>query len=197
MRLFAAFALPDEIGEEIAAWWTAARVHLESWGWRSVPPENWHVTLAFYGEVPGAGVDALAEALEAEAGAAAPFALTTRGLGVFPRAARPRVFWLGVEEADGRGRLRRFARACMRALDAAGRRSGKQRAQKQPFVGHLTLARLSGEPFPMEMSVLEDLPAPPTLGWTADELVLYASRLHPDGARYRVLERFPLLGGER
>ena len=196
MRLFAAFAIPEDIREEIAAWWTAARVHLESWGWRSIPPENWHITLAFYGDVPGAGLNALAEALETEAQLAAPFALTTRGLGVFPTATRPRVFWLGIEEQREPKRLARFARACMRALEAAGKKGGKRREQKQPFVGHLTLARLSGEPFPMEMSVLEDLPAPPTLAWTADELLLYASRLHPEGARYRVLERFPLLGGE-
>jgi len=197
MRLFVAIWPPQECVEELAAWWTGASVHLEGWGWRDVPKENWHLTLAFYGEVSGRALEPLAEALEACALAHPPLALTTAGMGVFPSPTRARVLWVGVEEANGGHGLARLAHCCRRALDATARVSGKRREKKQPFAAHITLARMRGEPLPMEMELLRDIPPPPRLQWQAEEICLMRSHLRPGEApHYEVLESFPLMGVE-
>ncbi len=192
MRLFAAIRPPEEVLDEIAEWWVAASVHLDALGWRELPRENWHLTLAFYGEVPGRALGALAEALEHVAGQAPLLELMTDGIGVFPTPSKPRVFWLGVEATRPEA-LRRLARGCMRALEQTGKVAGKRREKKQPFVGHMTLARIRAElSVPVSEALLREIPRPPAIAWTADEVVLYRSHLRPEGARYQVIETFPM-----
>jgi len=199
MRLFAALPLPEQVVEEIAAWQTSACMHLPAGEWRDVPPGNWHVTLAFYGETPGRDVDALAEALDDCAAGASPLLLATGMAGVFPGMQRPRVFWLGVEDAARRdmpkgGALKALARCCRNAGRATLR---KRSAKEAPFRGHVTLARRRGLPLPMDPSALEAMPAPPALTWEADALILFRSELRRDGVRYRALERFALRGDNK
>jgi 2'-5' RNA ligase len=57
----------------------------------------------------------------------------------------------------------------------------------RPFRGHLTLARVRPPAQP------DDLPdATVDAAWAVDELTLVCSHLHPDGARYEVVGRWPV-----
>ena len=195
-RLFAALPLPVEVVDEIAAWHAGASLALPPADWRDVRRENWHLTLAFYGEVAGSEADDLAEALEDCASEAAPVRLRLAAPGVFPSLARPRVFWLGVEEAGneeprGGRALAALARCCRRAGRATLR---KRSAKDTPFRAHVTLARNRGFPAPMPASAFAGMPAVPDIAWWAEEVVLFRSELRPEGARYRALERFALKG---
>ncbi len=59
------------------------------------------------------------------------------------------------------------------------------------FFGHVTLARgRQGLDLRRETHLLSPL----ALSWTATSLTLVESELHPDGARYRVLDEFPFPG---
>ena len=51
MRLFAALEVPEAIKYEINAWWQLAYPRLGPDLWRAVLPHQWHMTLAFYGDV--------------------------------------------------------------------------------------------------------------------------------------------------
>ncbi len=211
MRLFAALDTPYDIAEKIDAWWQEAATLLEPGDWRDVPMKNWHVTLAFYGDVVGSETDDLAEALGEyvrgttkqqpgrfarrregeEPGVSGPLRLKTNGFGAFPRLSRPRVLWAGVDDSDGSGRLREMARCCRRAGHATVRKSS---AKVTPFKGHITLARGNEFTAPISVEMLAAMPPFPELEWEADSLVLYQSTLHPDGVKYRKLEEFNFEG---
>ncbi|RME41070.1 MAG: RNA 2',3'-cyclic phosphodiesterase, partial [Deltaproteobacteria bacterium] len=177
MRLFAALTFPDAVLDEIAAWHAGASPALPPGQWRDVSRENWHLTLAFYGDAGGDEADDLAEALAACAAAASPLRLRLSAPGVFPGLDRPRVFWLGVEEAevDHAGRLAALARCCRRAGRATLR---KRTAKDTPFRAHVTLARSRGYPLPMGAERFADMPPPPDIVWTVEDMVLFRSELH-------------------
>jgi len=166
LRLF--FALwPDEaLRLEIRR---ATRAAVRQAGGRPVPPENYHVTLAFLGHVP----EERLEAVKAAAVPMAPLALVLDRYGYFPG---PRVFWLGPAQTPPA--LREFAQRLNDSLASAG-----LPCDRRPFHAHLTLCRkVRAQP--------RDPPVPEDLRWHALDFVLAASVTDPAGARYRVLARF-------
>jgi 2'-5' RNA ligase len=189
MRLFAALPLPRELVEAIGGWRVEACTHLPAGDWRDLPRENWHLTLAFYGDVGGRQADSLAEALEECACSALPLQLQLAGFGVFPKPARANVFWIGVEDAAAGGALASLAGCCRRAGFATVRKRG---AKSEPFRGHVTLARRRGFPDVLPMDALAAMPQAPAMAWEAKYLQLICSTLHKDGARYQVCEEFTL-----
>jgi len=210
MRLFAALDTPYTICEEIHAWWLEAAGQLPMGDWRDVPIKNWHLTLAFYGDVEGSGVDDLAEALaeyvkgttkephrsgrirEGELpGVTRPIGLKTTDFGVFPKFSKPRVFWAGVDDLENSGELKEMARCCRRAGRATVR---KRSAKESPFRGHISLARANEFAVPIDAEIVAAMPPFPKLVWKAESLSLYQSTLHPDGAQYRRLEEFRFEG---
>jgi 2'-5' RNA ligase len=132
------------------------------------PPEQWHVTVAFYGTVSGAATTELVERLSRAAGRGTAMSLSIDGFGGFPSPSRARVVvaTLGGDVAL----LTRLAQRCV----AAGRRTGIE-MQRRRFRPHLTIGRARGEP--VDVSSL--LAAPGEVSWEADALRLVASRLGP------------------
>jgi len=193
MRLFAAIELPESVIDEIAAWWQGACLQLPATEWRDIPKQNWHLTMAFFGDLPGLDANVLAEALAACAHEAPPVRLKLGDSGVFPGENRARVFWLGVEDAiedaTGAGKLKALARCCRRAGRATLR---KRTAKEEPFRGHVTLARRRGFPAPLTAEILAGIPQPPEAEWTVNRLALFQSELYRNGARHRILEEFEL-----
>jgi len=198
MRLFAAIEIPAGVVDEIAAWWQGACLHLPASAWRDIPRQNWHVTLAFYGDVSGGCVADMEEGLAECAAAVAPVRLCLTHAGLFPNLARARVFWLGIADADGSGRLKSLAHCCRRAAHATVR---KHSSRESRFRGHVTLARMrgNGRGFPalLTAEMLAEMPRPPEAEWTAATVALFESELHRDGARYRILEEYELSGRDR
>jgi 2'-5' RNA ligase len=146
-----------------------------------VPEERLHVTLAFLGEVadPLPYGEALAEAVRD----VEPFVLRVEGGGAFPRPARPRVLWAGVEgDVDA---LQRLARIARRAARAAG-----IDVERTAFVPHVTVARVRDRAY-------DGTPAVAALGevrgepWTVTEVVLMRSVLGPKPS-YEPLRRCPV-----
>jgi len=189
MRLFAAIEMPESVIDEIAAWWQGACLHLPAGEWRDISKRNWHLTLAFFGDVRGQDVDVLSEALAVCAGETKAVGLKLGHPGVFPGKQRARIFWLGVEDTLHTGSLKVFARCCRQAGRATLR---KRTAKEEPFRGHITLARKRGFPVPLAAEILAEMPQAPEAEWVANRLTLFQSELHRDGARYRILEEFEL-----
>jgi 2'-5' RNA ligase len=180
VRAFLAVSLPAEaracVEEAIESLRAAVPADV-----RWTPPDNHHLTLKFLGEIPEDKIDALVERAGAKLATVAPFEVALAGFGAFPSAREARVLWLGV--ARGAAALAKLARK----LDSAARVAGAER-ERRPFSAHLTLGRLRA-PAGIE---LERLTSPTSASWTVDEVVLYESRLAPDGARHVPLAHLPL-----
>jgi 2'-5' RNA ligase len=109
IRLFAAIAVPPEIGDGLVR-----RQHgLPGVNWR--PTEAFHITLRFAGEID----EAIADDLDAELGviSGAALTLTLEGVGSFQDGADIHAVWAGVGENPA---LRRLAARC----ESAARRAG-------------------------------------------------------------------------
>lgn len=130
MRLFTALYPPDDV---IAA--VDAAVGEREAGLRWVPPHQWHVTLAFYGEVAEDVVPDLTARLERAAAKSSAFDLRVSGAATFPRqTASARVVHAGL--ADDLEQLARLADRCV----AAARRVDIS-VDDRKFRPHLTLGR--------------------------------------------------------
>jgi 2'-5' RNA ligase len=151
-----------------------------------VPPANLHITLKFYGSLAVEQVEAVADAARQAARGQAPFEIATRGLGVFPEPARPRVLWVGV--TDGLAPLA----ALHGRLEDASEDLGFER-DSRPFRGHLTLGRVRTGSEGIEAWLAEHAEVD-CLASTVGEIVIYESRLHRTGAEYVSHYRAPLDG---
>ncbi len=190
MRMFAAVLPPEPVLDAIEEFWSVRR---ESGSFRWSAREQWHLTLAFYAEVPERSYDDLVERLARAARKRHPMTVALAGGGAFPNAARAKVLWAGVEASpDDEEELRRLATGCR----AAGNRAGVP-PDGQRFRAHLTLARL-GRPEDVTrwVRLLEAFRSP---SWRVEEIALIVSYLG-EGARgrprYEVVETLPL-GQER
>ena len=142
---------------------------------RWLPPEDWHVTLRFVGNVPDSLVPAL-RGLAAEAAARhAPFEISFDELRLFPSDRRPLVL-----AATGRSDPAGVALAA--ALERVCQGFGLA-PERRPWRPHISLARVRGQ----RKAQLE--PRPLSLPLRARELVLMESVTAAEGRRYLPLER--------
>ena len=166
-RLFVALWPPVEVLDLVAE---LERPAVEGLRWTG--RDQWHVTLRFLGPVPD--VDVVAAALGTmDAGGPA-----TAVLG--PAVARfgNRILHVPVAGLD----------AVAAAVVGATADLGKP-PDDRPFSGHLTLARVAkGSHVDLRAMVGAEIAA----SWAVDAVCLVESRLSPAGARYQVVERFPL-----
>ncbi|WP_407565593.1 2'-5' RNA ligase family protein [Streptomyces sp. 184] len=159
MRLFAAVIPPAETLAELTAAVARLRALPGAAGLRWARPEGWHVTVAFYGEVPAGSVAELGERLARAARRRAPVALGLAGGGRFSDT----VLWTGAAgDVEELGRLAAGAAAAGRrtagvpepapghaggAGGAGGRTAehrggqGGRQAPERRYRPHLTLAR--------------------------------------------------------
>ncbi len=138
LRLFFAVEISEEIRAKVAdlrarlqkaAHFTPLRA---TW----VPPQNYHITLYFLGDLTQKKAGRLVEHLPLAAEGMAPFTLDFRKLGFFPPDGPkpPRVLWLGVHRPPEA--LAQLRRNCATVIRAAG-----LPIPGQDFSPHLTLAR--------------------------------------------------------
>jgi len=145
-------------------------------GLRWTTRDQWHVTLRFLG--PVADVDTVRCALAGldAAGARAVLGPTVGRFG-------SRILQVPVAGLDG------VAAAVVGATADLGRPP-----DDRPFNGHLTLARVAkGADVALGRLTGARLEAE----WEVDSICLARSRLSPTGARYDVLDRFPLATPDR
>ena len=145
MRLFIALTPPAEV--QRAVWGAVHPLRSRELPVKWVAPEGVHLTLKFLGEVGEERRDELVAALRAAVAGSRPIALAVRGAGVFPDAARPRVFWAGVEPDPA---LELLADRVERGFAALGFPS-----EGRPFRPHLTLGRAGRSARPRDFADVE------------------------------------------
>ncbi|MFA7439537.1 MAG: RNA 2',3'-cyclic phosphodiesterase [Sphingomonadaceae bacterium] len=178
-RLFVALQPPQEVrdallgcmgGIEGARWQTDAQLHL---------------TLAFMGEVDRHQAHDIASSLASLR--FPPIDVELGHFGIFDngRTGRVGVLWIGAEPV-----------APLTELAARVRELGRQAGvtfDRRRFRPHITLARFSAPGAP-EIALRRFLThtAAPVARWTAQEVILFESRLGATGAHYEPLEHYPL-----
>lgn len=176
IRLFAALAIPEDIAQDLVA----RQDHLPGARWR--PPEAFHVTLRFIGDV----AENVAADLDAELTTlgGGPFEVSLQGVGAFGEGADIHAVWSGVEESEP---LRHLARAC----EVAARRAGLK-PDTRSYKPHVTLAYLR-RPNPADVAKwIQENNLLRTEPFRVTSFGLYSSWQSDQGSWYRVEREYPL-----
>src|SRR3954468_5868895 len=128
MRVFIAIDLPEDVRKQLRDLQNELRPLASTAKW--VVPDSIHVTLKFIGETPEKRVEEIDEALGGLSWK--PFTVSVHGVGFFPGARSPRVFWAGMDAPTMQG--------LTEELDARMEQLGFER-EKRAFRPHITLAR--------------------------------------------------------
>ena len=173
VRAFLAIPLPRQLQESIRVIQTELQASIAEARWTR--PENLHLTLHFFAKIEQETLEKLKVSVLSVMGCQRSFQVEVKGLGAFPNPHRPRVIWLGLEP---RGQLEQLHRATGRCLRQAGLTT-----DSRPYSPHLTIGRLrGGKPdltkrfISMQQKTIEPL--------NVDRLILYESRLRPEGAQH-------------
>jgi 2'-5' RNA ligase len=182
VRLFVALDVPETVRAALAE--LSGRLKKTCPSARWVRLESVHITLKFIGEVPPENLERIRQAL-GEVPSFEPIAMRFIGVGFFPSARRPRVFWVGVETSP---HLAELAAAIEMKLQPLG-----VPPEKRAFQPHLTLARFETPQGTQALSAaLEALGKPEFGSETFCEFHLYESVLKRSGAEYTRLATYPL-----
>lgn len=154
---------------------------------RRTPPEQFHLTLVFLGEVSEPVLEAAHEGFARLM--VQPLTLSLAGMGLFG-GERPRAVWAGLSPAPG-----------LLALQARAERVARQAGCPVPsrrFHPHVTLGQFPPPPrdvaLRLERAVAEasGFAAGP---WQVRAMTLWQSHLGPKGARHDILAEYPAGGG--
>jgi 2'-5' RNA ligase len=176
MRLFSAVALPADI--------RAALMRLSGGlpDVRWVEPDDYHLTLAFFGDIDADVAEDLAEALAAID--MPPFDITLTGLGTFGTGSPRAIVALATRDLS------------LLALEAKHRaiitRLGIPEGARK-YTPHVTLARLRRIPAPTVADWMSTRPVFEKLTWRVDAFSLFSSATSRGGGPYVAEQTFPLL----
>jgi 2'-5' RNA ligase len=184
MRLFVAIDLPPDVKQAIVK--EQQRIVAALASVRLVKPEQMHVTLAFFGEVPDARVPSVVETINLDV-EMPPFDIVFGGAGVFPPRGAPRALWMGVAEgAEHLVALQAVLAGRVAALGIG--------CESRAYRPHLTLARWR-ESRSSDRRTIETASVPAAIAAArVDHTTLYQSRLSSAGPQYTALARATLNG---
>lgn len=129
-RLFVALGLPPELRDEVAR--LAGGIPGAKW----LPPENYHLTLRFIGEIENWRAQEVDDALAAIRGNA--FDLSLAGLGTFEKAGRIHALWVGAARNEALAHLQNKVETALQRIGLA--------PERKRFSPHVTVARTDRAP---------------------------------------------------
>jgi 2'-5' RNA ligase len=183
LRTFICIELPEQIRERIAELQRQLKAFGSGVSWTR--PEGIHLTLKFLGDVESFQIETIAEAVARASYGIRAIGITVAGVGAFPNLARPRIFWIGVEERTGK------LHQLQALIETELSRLGYPREQRR-FSPHLTLGRVKSPDAVKEIcSKLQQQGFAP-MNFSAAAIIVMRSDLKPDGAEYTPLRRIEL-----
>ncbi|MGW7431462.1 RNA 2',3'-cyclic phosphodiesterase [Streptomyces sp. NPDC054861] len=180
VRVFIALAPPDEAKDELARALRPAYDPYPGMRWNRI--EDWHITLAFLGELSVSAVPDLRAPLARLAAGRPPLRLALRGSGCFDE----RVLWSGVDgDLEGLHLLATEVRAAVRECGIP--------FEERPLRPHLTLARARRDDSTSVVEAASGLAAFEGRPWPAERLHLVGSNYGrgPGPIRYRDIDAWP------
>lgn len=189
-RLFIAVPIAESVKTEIEKAQDELRRAVPADCVRWTRREQYHLTLKFLGSVGVSNVETLAAMLRQACGSFRALDLKARRIGFFPNAHRPRVIWVGMQDARGQLPL------LQSAVESLCEPFTQEKSLKE-FSGHVTLGRIKIIKRPQAEALARAAltMADQIFGeWTAGEVELIRSRLSPDGSSYNTIAAAPLQG---
>lgn len=171
MRAFIALELPEEFADEAA---DLSRRLSKTVDGRFVPADNYHLTLAFLGEIGESEARAAMDAIDEACRAVGPLPIDVDGLGSFGKRAGGAGLWLSVARDPELMALTERLRDGLTARGVGFDASFS-------FAPHITLARRAK----LSAGALPNLAFP--LPCEAHAVTLFRSYLEKSGARYKPL----------
>ncbi|MER7518324.1 RNA 2',3'-cyclic phosphodiesterase [Streptomyces sp. NPDC126499] len=183
IRVFIALAPPDDAKEELERALRPAYDAYPRMRWNRI--EDWHITLAFLGEIPAASVPPLRAPLAELAATRRPVELALQGSGHFDE----RVLWSGIGgDVDGLRLLAADVRALVRRCAIP--------FEDRPLRPHLTLARARRGDRSSVLTAAAGLADFTGRPWHSERLHLVGSNIGrgPGPIHYRDLASWPFDG---
>jgi 2'-5' RNA ligase len=185
LRCFIAIRVPGAVRKAIAETMDILKKSGADVKW--VPEENVHITLKFLGSTNEASIGEIKESLHRSVAAYRPFSVRITGTGYFPAGRRPRVVWIGIDDAGTVSDLQRNVEEVMVKF-------GYER-EKRPFSPHLTIGRVKSDKRLAEMLKMLDTFREKRFGeMEIKEITLMKSELRSAGAEYSSLAEIPFGG---
>jgi 2'-5' RNA ligase len=125
--------LPADLARTVSRYALALGRSYPQYRW--VPPDKMHLTLNFLGNVADAKIPSVCAVVDSVSKSHGPFECRLGRLAAFPRPARPRILWLGIEE--GKQALTRLHYELAEALQRLDIEPERKR-----FRPHLTIGRI-------------------------------------------------------
>ena len=185
MRLFVALELNSKVVVSLTELIRRLQPHTHL---RWVHPENMHLTLKYIGEWSPKRLDEVIHQLnQVRLPATEPVLnVPLAGLGFFPNAHRPRIFWAGAENTPALRQLASRVDSTLQTLGIA--------PEVRPYNPHLTLARVREDIVVDDLyRAVEDLPSREFGMISPDHFVLFESTVTEHGPVYRKVAEFPFL----
>jgi 2'-5' RNA ligase len=151
-------------------------------------PQGQHLTLKFFGDISTEDVKKICSTVKNRIASESALNLKIEKLGIFPDLRRPRVLWCGV---TGDGEMLSFLQ---KQLDSDFAGIGFP-CDDRPFRSHLTLGRIKDAHGLTGISEALNKHSAFAAGvFSCNELILFQSKLSPQGAVYTKLAEFALEG---
>ena len=181
MRAFIAIDLPESIRAALRKKQASFRSACPDARWTQA--EGIHLTLKFLGEIAEGKVAEVCDGLK-KLDRFEAFTVALKGFGFFPDFRRPRVFWAGVDAPPNLEQLAEQVEVAMSRIGFA--------REERAFRPHLTLARFRvPRPQPNLQTLLSQQGEQELGSFQVSEFFLFESKLSPQCAEYRKVERFP------
>jgi len=178
MRVFYAIAVPDDVKTRLAA--AAQRLAPAAVDVAWCTRDQYHLTLAFLGEVAPAILPHVTVAVERVCAATSPFACRAFGFGFFGNRRNPKTLWAGVDPTSE-------MEALHEALWGALKKFGFPNKEAD-FRPHITLGRCRENARNQAVTQAMDDDEDAAFGeWSVRRVTLYESRPTPRGTAYRTL----------
>jgi 2'-5' RNA ligase len=183
IRAFIAVEIDHRVVDKISA--AINQLKSQVSGIRWVGATNFHLTLKFLGDVDEARINRIGATLEEQLHPFPRFTINAKGLGVFPDLRRPRVLWVGFSGSQ----LASLVSRMEFALEPLG-----FAPEERSFTPHLTIGRWrqterASKTLGQSLESWKDYQFGAT---NVDEVILFHSKLNPQGAIHTKLKIVPL-----
>ena len=184
-RVFCAVELPDAVRARLEDHVLRLRQKVPdaAASWSRV--ENIHLTLKFFGNVEAERIQKISEAAERVVKQFSTFQINVGETGVFPRASRPQVLWIGI--GDPLGQLTALQEKLENECAAEG--FAKENRAYRP---HLTIARLRRPEGARQLAEAHLGMRFEPVEVAVKEIVVFRSELGPKGSKYTSISKHQL-----
>lgn len=147
-----------------------------------VNPAQIHSTLHFFGTIGQSRISTISDCITSVTQETKPFTLSLEGIGGFPNLEKPRLIWAGIQ-----GEIKRLS--LLQALLEKNFKNAGFECEEREFKAHLTLGRIrDGE----RVGPVPEIEFHSSAMQKVSEIILYKSKLTPQGAVYEKIYAFAL-----